>query len=111
MKHENISIDSVVGNSDKHSVTINLEFPNIGAHYISGCLVDVWINRFKYTGISLSDFFDSIYVLNIINFDAFYNKVSSSRIDRDIYEFLKEYNEVKSTYNIPLGKIYKYDIE
>lgn len=106
MKCGNICFDSIIGNNNQYKVTIDLNNEHVGAHYIGGSLVDAWINLFKDKNISLVEYFDSICNLTIINFDAFYNSLARNRLDKDLLMFLKEYQDIKNTYNIHLGNIY-----
>lgn len=107
MECGNIRIDSIIGDSNQYKVTINLKNERVGAHYIGGSLVDAWINLFKDKGVSLTEFFDSICNLTIINFDAFYHSLVENRFDKTLLMFLQEYQDIKNTYKIHLGDIYR----
>lgn len=107
MECGNIRIDSIIGDSNQYKVTIDLKNERVGAHYIGGSLVDAWINLFKDKGVSLTEFFDSICNLTIINFDAFYHSLAENRFDKTLLMFLQEYQDIKNTYKIHLGDIYR----
>lgn len=107
MECGNIRINSIIGDSNQYKVTIDLKNERVGAHYIGGSLVDAWINIFKDKGVSLTEFFDSICNLTIINFDAFYHSLAENRFDKTLLMFLQEYQDIKNTYKIHLGDIYR----
>lgn len=107
MECGNIRIDSIIGDRNQYKVTIDLKNERVGAHYIGGSLVDAWINLFKDKGVSLTEFFDSICNLTIINFDAFYHSLAENRFDKTLLMFLQEYQDIKNTYKIHLGDIYR----
>ena len=102
---ENVSIVKLRNN--KIDITIDVSNADIGAHYISGTIVDIWNRNFKSKSVSLTEFISSIHALYIINVDAFYKRCIPGSLKR-FHEFLDEFVRFKNDYNIRYGEVYSH---